>query len=237
MNYHQLNFDEDRKKHHNLKPLSTLSYSMDYTIVDALLDVRKKKIEAFCEERLSNGMDAFEIIDVITKGLREIGKGYKEIYFDAELMVSGWNAKKALLMLKPLLQEVVKVEAQAQDKIGTVVLGTVKGDMHDIGKEIVNIMLSSEGFEVIDLGTDVGKGKYAEAVREAGADILAMSALLTTTREYMAEVIEYFRGECPGVMILVGGGAVSAEYAREIGADAYGKDAVDAVRKAKELMR
>lgn len=208
---------------------------MEYTItiLDALLDVTKKKMETFCEEKLSNGTDAYGIIDEMTGGLREIGKGYKEIYFDAELMVAGWNAKKALLMLKPMLQEEVKVN----DKIGKVILGTVKGDVHDIGKEIVNIMLSSDGFEVIDLGTDVEKEKYADAVRENGADILAMSALLTTTREYMAEVIQYFRAEGLEVKIMVGGGAVSAEYAEEIGADAYGKDAVDAVRKAKELLK
>ncbi len=220
--------------HHNFKASVTLSYSMEYTIViiDALLDVRKKKIEAFCEERLNSGTDAYEIIDEMTKGLREIGEGYKEIYFDAELMVSGWNAKKALQILKPLLQE----EVEVTDRIGKVVIGTVKGDVHDIGKDIVNIMLSSEGFEVIDLGTDVVKENYADAVREAGADILAMSALLTTTREYMAEVIEYFRAEGLEVKIMVGGGAVSAEYANEIGADAYGRDAVEAVRKAKELL-
>ncbi|RJS68484.1 cobalamin-binding protein [Methanophagales archaeon] len=212
--------------------------SKDYkiAIVDALLDVKKKKIEAFCEERLSNGASPYKIIDEMTLGLREIGKGYKEIYFDAELMVSGWNAKKALQILKPLLQPKAKTKGKEDNKIGKVVIGTVKGDVHDIGKEIVNIMLSSEGFEVIDLGTDVEKEKYAEAVRETGADILAMSALLTTTREYMAEVIRYFREESLKAKILVGGGAASAEYAVKIGADAYGKDAIDAVRKAKELL-
>jgi 5-methyltetrahydrofolate--homocysteine methyltransferase len=212
---------------------------MDYTILDALLDVKKRKIEAFCAERLSNGTNPYKIIDEMTLGLREIGKGYKEIYFDAELMVSGWNAKKALLILKPLLQEGLRVKAKVKvhSKIGKVVIGTVKGDVHDIGKEIVNIMLSSEGFEVIDLGTDVGKEKFADTVQKTGADILSMSALLTTTREYMAEVIEYFRAEGLKAKILVGGGAVTMEYAREIGADAYGKDAVDAVRKAKELLK
>jgi 5-methyltetrahydrofolate--homocysteine methyltransferase len=207
---------------------------MDYTILDALLDVKKRKIEAFCAERLSNGTNPYKIIDEMTLGLREIGKGYKEIYFDAELMVSGWNAKKALLILKPLLQEGTKKEVA--EKLGKVVIGTVKGDVHDIGKEIVDIMLSSEGFEVIDLGTDVGKEKFADTVQKTGADILSMSALLTTTREYMAEVIDYFREEGLEVKILVGGGAVNVEYAKEIGADAYGKDAVDAVRKAKELL-
>ncbi|HID20746.1 MAG TPA: cobalamin-binding protein [Methanophagales archaeon] len=206
---------------------------MSYPIVDTLLDVKKKKIEAFCEEKLSNGTNAYEILDEMTKGLREIGRGYREIYFDAELMVSGWNAKKALQILKPLLQEEVK----AEDKRGKIVIGTVKGDVHDIGKEIVTIMLASEGFEVIDLGTDVEKERYAESVQKAGADIIAMSALLTTTREYMAEVIQYFREAELEVKIMVGGGAVSDEYAMEIGADAYGKDAVDAVKKAKELIQ
>jgi 5-methyltetrahydrofolate--homocysteine methyltransferase len=206
---------------------------MGDTMVDALLDVTKKKIEAFCEERLNNGTDAYEIIDEMTGGLREIGEGYREIYFDAELMVSGWNAKKALEILKPLLQE--KGEGE-EEKLGKVVIGTVKGDVHDIGKEIVAIMLSSEGFEVIDLGTDVDKEKYAGAVKETGADILALSALLTTTREYMAEVIEYLKRTGLKVKIMVGGGAVSADFANEIGTDAYGKDAVEAVKKAKELL-
>ncbi len=206
---------------------------MGDTIVDTLLDVKKKKIEAFCDEKLNNGMNAYAIIDELSEGLREIGRGYKEIYFDAELMVSGWNAKKALQILKPLLQEEVK----AEEKIGKVVIGTVKGDVHDIGKEIVTIMLSSDGFEVIDLGTDVEKEAYAKSVQEAGADIIAMSALLTTTREYMAEVIQYFREGELEVKIMVGGSAVSEDYAMEIGADAYGKDAVDAVKKAKALIQ
>ncbi|MHC1611607.1 MAG: cobalamin B12-binding domain-containing protein [Candidatus Methanospirareceae archaeon] len=210
---------------------------MEGTIVEALLDVTKKRIEAFCDERLKSGTDAYEIIDEITKGLRKIGEGYKEIYFDAELMVSGWNAKKALAILKPLLQEEGTGEGAGREKLGRVVIGTVKGDVHDIGKEIVAIMLSSEGFEVIDLGTDVDKEEYADAVKETGADILALSALLTTTREYMAEVIEHFRRNDLEVKILVGGGAVSADFASEIGADAYGKDAVDAVMKAKELLK
>ncbi len=198
--------------------------------VDALLDVKKKRIESFCDEMLNSGTDVYGVIDELTSGLREIGDGYKEIYFDAELMVAGWNAKKALDILKPLLQEAEK------NSIGKIVIGTVKGDVHDIGKDIVNIMLSSEGFEVIDLGTDVSKEQFADAVREAEADILAMSALLTTTREYMAEVIKHFKEEGYTVKIMVGGGAVTSEYATEIGANSYGMDAIDAVKKAKELV-
>ena len=211
---------------------------MKYSILDSLLDVKKQKIEAFREERLNAGWKAYEITREMTEGLKEIGRGYKEIYFDAELMVSGWNAKKLLKLLRQqLLQELEEgIEEQQRDKIGTIVMGTVKGDVHDIGKEIVGIMLTAEGFEVIDLGTEVEKSKYAEVVAETRADIVGMSALLTTTREYMAEVIQYFREEGLEVKVMVGGGAVSEDYAEEIGADAYGKDAVDAVRKAKELI-
>ena len=198
--------------------------------VDALLDVKKKRIESFCDEMLNSGTDVYGVIDELTSGLRAIGDGYKEIYFDAELMVAGWNAKKALDILKPLLKE------GGKNSIGKIVIGTVKGDVHDIGKDIVNIMLSSEGFEVIDLGTDVSKEQFADAVREAEADILAMSALLTTTRAYMAEVIKYFEEEGYTVKIMVGGGAVTSEYATEIGANSYGMDAIDAVKKAKELV-
>jgi 5-methyltetrahydrofolate--homocysteine methyltransferase len=206
-------------------------------IVDALLDTTRRRIEAFCEERLNNGTRAYELVEELSRGLQEIGEGYRERYFDAELMVSGWNAKKALEILKPLLhEEEGKSGEEAEGKLGKIVIGTVKGDVHDIGKEIIMIMLSAAGFEVIDLGVDVKKETFANTVKETGADLLALSALLTTTREYMAEVIEYFRSIGLEVKIMVGGGAVNAAYAESIGADAYGKDAVEAVKKAKELL-
>jgi 5-methyltetrahydrofolate--homocysteine methyltransferase len=203
-------------------------------IVDALLDPAKKRIETLCAVRLNNGTSAYELIEELAQGLQEIGEGYRERYFDAELMVSGWNAKKALQILRPLLQGEGKGEAET--KLGKVVIGTVKGDVHDIGKEILMIMLSSAGFEVIDLGTDVDKETYASALKETKADILALSALLTTTRAYMAEVVAYLRGTGMDVKIMVGGGAVTEDYATKIGADAYGRDAVEAIRKAKELL-
>ena len=203
-------------------------------IVDALLDPTKKRIETFCAARLNNGTSAYELIDELAQGLQEIGEGYRERYFDAELMVSGWNAKKALQILRPLLQD--EGIGEVEKKLGTVVIGTVKGDVHDIGKEILMIMLSSAGFEVIDLGTDVDKETYASALKETKEDILALSALLTTTRVYMAEVVKHLRGTGMEVKIMVGGGAVTEDYAAEIGADAYGKDAVEAIRKAKELL-
>ncbi len=204
-------------------------------MVEALLDVRKKKIVALCNGRLESGVSPYKVIEELTDGLREIGRGYREIYFDAELMVAGWNAKKALEILKPLLQTGHNGSRQ-EAKNGKIVIGTVKGDVHDIGKDIVCIMLSSEGFEIIDLGTDVSKEQFAEAVQRTGANILGMSALLTTTREYMREVIEYLREKDIRVKIMVGGGAVTQEFADEIGADAYGMDAIDAIKKAKMLV-
>lgn len=203
-------------------------------VVDALLDVTKKRIETFCVERLNNGISAYEVIRELTAGLNEIGDGYRERYFDAELIVSGWNAKKALGILKPFLQG---TGAHGEKKLGRVVIGTVKGDVHDIGKEIVSIMLTAGGFEVIDLGIDVAKERFASAVKERGGDILAMSALLTTTRAYMAEVIEYCKRIGLAVPTMVGGRAVTEDYAKSIGANAYAKDAVEAVRKAKELLK
>ncbi|HDS44604.1 MAG TPA: cobalamin-binding protein [Methanomicrobia archaeon] len=204
-------------------------------IIDALLDTRKLRIEAYIEERMSRGMSAYELVEKLTSGLEMIGAGYRERYFDAELMVSGWNAKKALEILRPFLEQEGAAKA-AGTTLGTVVIGTVKGDVHDIGKEVVEIMLASAGFRVVDLGIDVDKERFARAVSESKADVLALSALLTTTREYMAEVISHLRSQGLSVPIIVGGGAVTEDFARKIGADYYCKDAIDGVTKVKELL-
>jgi 5-methyltetrahydrofolate--homocysteine methyltransferase len=203
-------------------------------IIEALLDTRKLRIEAYIGERMRRGTSAYELVEELTSGLQTIGAGYKERYFDAELMVSGWNAKKALEILKPFLEQ--EGAAKATETLGTVVIGTVKGDVHDIGKEVVVIMLSSAGFTIVDLGIDVDKESFARAVSEIEADVLALSALLTTTRDYMAEVVSHLRSKSLTVPIIVGGGAVTADFAQKIGADYYCKDAIDGVKKVKELL-
>jgi 5-methyltetrahydrofolate--homocysteine methyltransferase len=203
-------------------------------IIEALLDTRKLRIEAYIEEQMRRGTSAYELVEELTSGLQTIGAGYRERYFDAELMVSGWNAKKALEILKPFLEQ--EGAAKATGTLGTVVIGTVKGDVHDIGKEVVAIMLSSAGFTIVDLGVDVDKESFARAVSELEADVLALSALLTTTREYMAEVVSHLRSQGLTVPIIVGGGAVTADFARKIGADFYCKDAIAGVKKVKELL-
>ena len=121
---------------------------------------------------------------------------------------------------------------------GIVLIGTVKGDLHDIGKNIVAAMLKGAGYQITDLGTDVEASKFASAVKDANPDILGLSALLTTTMRAMKDVIEELKkaGVRDGVKIMVGGAPLTQDYADEIGADAYGRDAADAVKKAKALI-
>ncbi|RLE87656.1 MAG: cobalamin-binding protein, partial [Thermoprotei archaeon] len=132
----------------------------------------------------------------------------------------------------------IKKRGEASRKLGTVVIGTVRGDLHDIGKSIVATMLRAAGFEVIDLGVDVPPEKFVEAVKKYNADIVAMSALLTTTMLEMKNVIEALKqaGLRDRVKVIVGGAAVTEEFAKEIGADGYGEDAVKAVKICKELL-
>jgi 5-methyltetrahydrofolate--homocysteine methyltransferase len=119
-----------------------------------------------------------------------------------------------------------------------VVLGTVKGDVHDIGKMVVAITLEANGFRVVDLGVDVGKERFLQAVREHSPDIVGMSALLSSTAPYMREVIAALEeaGLRPRVKVIVGGRPVTEEYAREIGADAYGRDSIEGLKRCLELV-
>lgn len=151
-----------------------------------------------------------------------------------DLMLAADAMKASVSVLNRKLSEMDKRLV----KIGTFVIGTVKGDLHDLGKNIVATMLSVVGFEVIDLGVDVPNSTFAEAVERYRPDILGLSALMTTTKPMQKDVIEYLkalglRGKCK---IMVGGGAVSKEYAEEIGADDYAPDAVSAVEVAKKLV-
>jgi 5-methyltetrahydrofolate--homocysteine methyltransferase len=140
--------------------------------------------------------------------------------------------QKAMEILKPLLGE------GAEARVGKVVIGTVKGDLHDIGKNLVAMMLEGAGFEVKNLGVDVDADRFVEAVKTEGADIVALSALLTTTMYGMKETIEALReaGLRDRVKIMVGGAPVTEEFARDIGADAYAYNAASAVDTAKNLV-
>jgi len=193
-----------------------------------------EKTEELTTAALASGTPAKEIIDRgLIPGLDEVGRRFQEgEYFFPELLVSGAAMKTALARLKP---ELVKSSGAITGKY---VIGTVRGDIHDIGKNIVIMMLEGNGWDVTDLGIDVPTDAFVKAVKEADCQILGMSALLTTTIPRLAETIEALRKEGlrDKVKVMVGGVSVTKEYAVEIGADAYGEDAVDAVAEAKRLI-
>jgi len=171
--------------------------------------------------------------EALVPGMQVVGEKFRcnEVYVP-EVLVAARAMKKSLTMLKPLLSRTgVKPVAVA-------VMGTVKGDLHDIGKNLVCMMLEGGGFEVIDLGADVAAEKFIQAVKDTGAQILGISSLLTTTMIGMREVIQALdrAGLRPKVKVMVGGAPVTQTFANEIGADSYGESAAVAVEQAKTLL-
>lgn len=176
---------------------------------------------------------ALALVDeAIVPALEEVGRRYEAgDYFLPQLLQSAEAARAAFAELKPLLA----AGGRGPEK-GTVVLATVEGDIHDIGKNIVAVMLENHGFRVVDLGRDVPARKVVEAVRAEGAELVGLSALMTTTMAGMGKVVQALRSEGVPARVMVGGAVVNPDFAREIGADGYGKDAVEAVRLAQELI-
>ena len=164
--------------------------------------------------------------------MAEVGQLFEDgEYFVPEMLIAARAMSSALEILKPYLVD------QGVEPIGTVAIGTVKGDLHDIGKSLVAMMLEGAGFEIVDLGVDVAPERFVEAIQN-GAKIVAMSALLTTTMPNMKSAIQAIQeaGLRDQVVIMVGGAPVTQAYADDIGADGYSPDASSAVRKAKELL-
>ena len=190
-------------------------------------------IEAVNQAIESNIAPEVIISDYMIKAMSEIGRRFKAgEAFVPELLMSARAMKGALDILKPLMQ------GSASVSLGKVVIGTVKGDLHDIGKNLVASMLEGCGFEVINLGTDVSDDKFVAAVIEHDAQIVCMSALLTTTMAYMKQVIRALdeAGLKDKVKVMIGGAPISDNYALEIGADGFSGNANSAVAKAKELV-
>lgn len=195
---------------------------------------KHKEIEALVRAAIDENVDLDTIID---KGFIEamdiVGKkfGSGEIYVP-EMLVAAATMKKGLEIIKPLLT------GEASKPKGTIVMGTVKGDLHDIGKNLVIMMLEGAGFKVVDLGVDLSVDKVVDKVRELKPEVLGLSALLTTTMPEMQKVIAMIReqGLRESVKIIVGGAPVDSKFAEKIGADGYGKDAADAVQLAKRLI-
>ena len=194
-----------------------------------------EEVKRLTEEALKTGIPPHEIISYgLAKGLDVVGAKYEEKeYFIADLVFAANLMKEAMAILEPLLQT-AKMKG-----VGVFVIGTVRGDLHDIGKNIVAAMLRSGGFTVYDLGVDVSAEAFVEKVKEVNADILGLSSLLTSTMPQVNEVLNALKvkGIRGRVKVMVGGRPVTEDFIKEVGADAYAKDAVDAVRKAKELMK
>jgi 5-methyltetrahydrofolate--homocysteine methyltransferase len=203
-------------------------------LYDSILNGDHKAAAALTRQALDQGSQAADLIATsMIPAMEEAGRRFEcEEYFVPELLLAARAMKAALALLRPLLA------ASGAQPAGRVAVGTVKGDLHDIGKNLVASMLEGAGFEVIDLGADVAPEKFVEAVRGGGARIVCLSALLTVTMTGMRATIEAIRqaGLRDRVRVLVGGAPVTAQFARDIGADGYGENANAAVSLARQMM-
>jgi dimethylamine corrinoid protein len=212
--------------------------------MDKLVPTLREQLLTFDADRfigavrnlINDGFSATEVVNALTDVLKEVGGKFENgELFLVHLVTAGDIAKRATTeVLEPLL----KTTVGERKVLGKIVIGTVAGDIHDIGKNIVAVMFFSAGFNVFDIGKDVPVEEFVTKVKETDADIVAMSALLTTTLPAQREVIEALKkaGLREKVKVLVGGAPATAKWAEEIGADGYGEDPIEAVRVAKRLL-
>ena len=189
----------------------------------------------WAKEAIRVEIDPVEIADTLTRVVREIGEGYSQgDLFLPDLV----GAAEAMQKTMPIIQEEIKRMGKVQPTLGTVVLATVYGDIHSIGKTMVSTLLIAGGFKVHDLGVNIAAEIFIEAVSKYKADIIAMSALMTTTAPEQEKVIKILakKGLREKVKVMVGGGAMTEEFATEIGADGYGATASEAVNVAERLI-
>jgi methanogenic corrinoid protein MtbC1 len=188
------------------------------------VELARKKVEA--------GEDPLKILDQVRTAMAKVGEKFeKKEFFLPDLIMSGEILKQITEIVKPKLKAGAEVK-----RLGKVVLGTVFGDIHDIGKDVVNFMLDANGFEVYDLGVDVPKEKFVEKIKEENPEIAALSGFLTLAYDSMKQTIEEIKkaGLREKIKIMIGGGQMDETIREYVGADAYGKDAVEAVAIAKK---
>lgn len=198
----------------------------------ALSEGKMEEVKNLTQKALDRGEKAEDILSQgLIKAMDQIGVKFKnnEIYIP-EVLIAARAMHAGLGVLKPILAK------STTSTTAKIVLGTVKGDLHDIGKNLVGMMLEGGGFEVVDIGIDAPPEKFIQAAKEHGAKIIGMSALLTTTMMQMKATIEMVKSSGIGVKMIVGGASLTAEFARQIGADGYAADAASAVGKVKELL-
>ena len=202
-------------------------------LYDAVLTGQAPQAKSITEEANAEGTDPQDLVNnYMIPAMDEVGRRFENNeYFVPELLIAARAMKEALNIIKPLLAD------SGAEPAGTVAIGTVAGDLHDIGKNLVAALLEGGGFEVIDLGVDVAPEKFIEAVKEKNANIVALSALLTTTMPSMKTTIEKMKeaGIREQTKVMIGGAPITQQYADEIGADGFSDNASAAVTKAREL--
>ncbi len=209
---------------------------IDYALMNQLLFEGKHEIvKKMTEEALAEGRPAMEVLeDGLIAGMRVVGEDFRHNrIFVPEVLLAARAMKAGMAILRPLL-----IERKEESKSAAViVMGTVKGDLHDIGKNLVGMMSEGAGFTIVDLGTDTSAERFIQAATEHKAAIVGMSALLTTTMVYMKTVVQKFKeAGLNDVKLCVGGAPVSQDYAKQIGADGYAADAASAVELFKRLV-
>jgi methylmalonyl-CoA mutase cobalamin-binding domain/chain len=204
-------------------------------MMDDLYDGLKDEIVEGVNLLLERGWTPYTVLtDALVEGMRIVGEDFRDgILFVPEVLLSANAMKAGMFVLRPLLA------ATGAPKMGKMVIGTVKGDIHDIGKNLVGMMMEGAGFDVVDLGINNPVENYLAAIEEHKPDILGMSALLTTTMPYMKVVIDTLieKGMRDDFIVLVGGAPLNEEFGKAVGADAYCRDAAVAVETAKDFMK
>ncbi len=202
-------------------------------LYDAIVTGDAKTSRSVTEQALKDGADPLKLVmDHMAPAMSEVGRRFEcNDYFVPELLLSARAMKAAMELIRPLLT------AQGAQPVGRVAIGTVKGDLHDIGKNLVGMMLTGGGLKVVDVGTDAPPEKFVQAAKDNNAQIIAMSALLTTTMPQMPEVVKAVKGAGLKVKTMIGGAPVTQRFADEIGADGYAPDAASAVDTAMKLIK
>jgi 5-methyltetrahydrofolate--homocysteine methyltransferase len=207
---------------------------MSDKLVDAMVHMREQEALGLAEKMLNDGVQPLKVLERCREAVEKVGKQFElGKYFLPELVMAGEMLKKISKMTEPFVKQDA---AQNTERIGKVVIGSVKGDIHDIGKDMVIFMLDVNGFEVQDLGVDVPPEEFVDAIRQTQPQIVGMSALLTTVFESFENTVAAIKaaGLRDEVKIMIGGGTVTDDVRKYSGADAYGKDAVAAVNLSKK---
>ena len=191
---------------------------------------KRKDARAATAEALDAGLSPQSVLDALTAGMNDVGKRFKaNELFVPEVLVAARAMQKSMDLLEPILI------ASGIEPAHSIVIGTVEGDLHDIGKNLVMMMLKGANFKVIDLGVNVAAETFSQAIEEHKPDVVALSALLTTTMPAMESIVQHLSNSGAAVKIMIGGAPITEEFANQIGADGFSPDAASAVELAQQL--